>query len=124
MIETATVVEKANVDVHANGTVTLCTLDVRNLQAVTLDCILSGLTGGTSPTVQFTVDRKAADDSTWVNLSTPTALSADGVETFVIGPGLTINVELCKTIRVQAITTGGPSAAVAAVYGFGDRYSG
>jgi len=125
MIETSIVSDGASsVDVHTNGTVTVVTLDVRNIEALCIDCILSGLTGGTTPTVQFLLDRLAADGSTWVNIDSPTALSADGVVSFIVGPGLPLNTSVGRTVRVRATTTGGPTAALANVGVLGDRYSG
>jgi hypothetical protein len=110
-------------DVKNNGTVTVVALDVRNSETVAIDCVLSGLTGGTAPTVQFSVERASVDGTTWVLVNAATALSANGVSSFYIGPGMVLNQTTGRQLRVRATTTGGPTTANAVVMAFGDRYN-
>lgn len=119
-IATANAGTKAGVSVAAaNGTAQ--TFDFTSAEAVCIDCILTALTGGTSPSVQFILERLSADGATWVQLSAATALTvassspSTGISSFEVGPGLAINKLVGTQHRIRWVTTGTPATAVATV---------
>jgi len=125
MIETSIAQDgKTVIDVKAASNTVIATLDVRNIEAVAIDCTLSGLAGGATPSVQFFLDRLVADGTTWVQIANPAAITTNGTVTILVGPGLPINSITGRTLRVRCTTTGAPTTANAAIAALGDRYSG
>lgn len=55
---------------------------------IALDTTVTALTGGTSPTIQFTLDRLGAD-GVWYNVWTSTTVGSPATNSMDIGPGLT-----------------------------------
>lgn len=55
---------------------------------IALDTSVTAFTGGTGPTIQFTVDRLGADN-VWYNIWTSTPVGSPATNSMDIGPGLT-----------------------------------
>lgn len=90
-------------------------IDVRDLTGIAIDCVLTSMTGGTTPSVQFIVDRKNID-GTYTQIVAGVALTAAGTTSFSIGPGLTTATITGVIIRIRWTVVGAPTTAVANIY--------
>jgi hypothetical protein len=124
LLETQAAYSKLGIDVSAAGPAVDLQMDFRNADIISIDCVLTALTGGTAPTVQFILERLSADGVTWVQLSAPAAISAPnttpstGIVTFDVGPGLALVKLVGRAHRIRHITTGAPATAVATINAF------
>lgn len=85
------------------------TLPNYNDLVLAFDVNVTAFTGGTSPTVKFTVSRVGADGVNYV-IYNPTALSAAGVFSQSIGVGAQTNADPGDIIQVDMVTTGSPTS--------------
>ena len=76
---------------------------------------LTALTGGTSPTVQFTY-QEMDDYGVWYDVSAiGAALSAAGTARTSVGEGCKVNDMIGKSGRIKWVTTGAPATATATI---------
>ena len=87
----------------------IITLPNYNELVLSLDVNVTALTGGSSPTVKFTVSRIGADGVAYV-LYSPTALSAAGVFSQSVGHSGQTNADLGDQCRIDMVTTGAPTS--------------
>jgi hypothetical protein len=80
-----------------------------NDMVLNLDVNVTAFTGGTSPTVKFTVSRVGADGVLYA-LYTPGAISTPGVFSQSIGHSGQTNADLGDLIQVDMVTTGSPTS--------------
>ncbi len=85
------------------------TLPYYNNIVLNLDINVTALTGGTSPTVKFTVSRVGADGVNYV-IYNPTALSAAGVFSQSIGMGGQTTADPGDLIQIDMVVTGAPTS--------------
>lgn len=85
------------------------TLPILNDLVLDLDINVTALTGGTSPTVKFTVSRVGADGVLYV-LYNPTALSSAGTFMQSIGVGAQTNADPGASIQIDMVVTGAPTS--------------
>ena len=79
-------------------------LDTSGVQAISVDVNVSAL-AGTTPAVQFFVDRLGAD-GVWYAIAQSASITAAGVWSTSVGPGAAANAELGDTIRLRWVITG------------------
>lgn len=96
-------------------------IDVQEFINLAVEIRLATLTGGTTPGITFSVQRKDANGN-YVILFSFTAVTAVGVVAGQkdIGPGLEINKIPGKVIRISWVTTGAPTTATADISVQGD----
>lgn len=73
------------------------------------DFNVTAFTGGTSPTVQFLIERKGAD-GTYYPIYTSAAIAAIGLTSVSIGPGLPNNAAIGNFVRMRWVFTGAPTS--------------
>lgn len=73
-------------------------------QTLAVDIEITAL-AGTSPTIQFVLERRDATGA-WRAIHTTAVLSAVGVTSLNVGPGLPVNVALTDAVRLRWLVTG------------------
>lgn len=99
-------------DVHASGNTPDIVLNQSS--SVAVDINLGAFTGGASPSVTFTLQRKDALGN-YNPVKAGTALTAAGYQSLDCGPGLPGNGVILHIIRLAWVTAGGPTAVSAAI---------
>ena len=79
-------------------------------QELDVDFNLSVLSGGTAPTVGYTIKRKGLD-GVYYQVDAPTALSAVGTIIRTLGKGSAQNIGFGLTIQIVIAVTGTPTTA-------------
>ena len=94
-------------------------IEVSAVKRLFLGVNLATLTGGAAPTVQFFVENKD-EFGNYYPLFTGVALSAVGLQSASIGPGLSTNAMIARYVRVRWVVTGAPATATAQISLYGD----
>lgn len=87
-------------------------IDVRAFKYVSIDATLKGLSGGTAPTVLFTLFRRLPNGLYLSVAAFGAALSANGTQSLHVGPGMSTAQCPGHYMRIGWVTTGTPTTAL------------
>lgn len=95
-------------------------IDVSLFERLTLDIVVPALTGGTTPTVTFFLERKDLFGNYTAIYSPAAVPAAGGSISQDMGPGLQTTRMPGTKLRLRWVTAGAPTAATAQVTMLGD----
>lgn len=114
------------VDVHTTGGATP-DIKVVNVNKIAVDINLKTLTGGTSPTVTFNIQRKDANGNYQTLLSSAAVNAVGQVAPISVGPGVAEVANkkasdlIGNTVRISWTVAGGPTGATADISVIGEQ---
>lgn len=94
-------------------------IDASDFEMLAVDLSVTVVGGSASPTLTMFLERQMSDGATWAAIWSPTAITATGVTSTSIGPGLATNAIWGQFIRLRWTISGtNPSfTLVGSIYG-------